>query len=81
MEWLAGTVVGFLAILVLVVVLARGSTDRWERERRGAARPRVRLARPPSSRRTRPDAVARRARVGGRMGHGLGRTSTDRRPR
>src|SRR3954467_6101210 len=41
MEWLAGTVVGFVVILTVVVVLARGSTERWEKEKRVALRPRV----------------------------------------
>ncbi len=40
-EWLAVTVIGFVAATVLVIVLARGSTARWERETRAArARPR-----------------------------------------
>jgi hypothetical protein len=78
MEWLAGTVVGFALIVALVVILGRGSTGRWEREKRVAARPRVRLARPPAAVRRRPDVATRRAR---RMGHGLGRASEERRPR
>ncbi len=69
MEWLAGTVVGFLTLTTVVVVLARRSTERWERDRRAAsARRRAHLARPLASPRTRAGfRSARRVRLGGRL--------------
>jgi hypothetical protein len=67
MEWLAGTVVGFVVILTVVVVLARGSTERWEKEKRVALRPRVRLAQKRASRRSRPAAKVRPARISRRV--------------
>jgi len=67
MQWLAGTVVGFVAILTVVVVLARGSTQRWEKQKRVAGRPRLRLARPSASRRSPPGAVVRSARIRRRL--------------
>jgi hypothetical protein len=76
MEWLAGIVIGFVAILTVVVVLARRSTERWEKEKRVALRPRVRLAGTRASRRSRPGAVVRPARVSRRGRQRADRAST-----
>ena len=69
MEWLAGTVVGFIFLTILVVILARRSTERWERDRRAASeRRRAHLLGAPAFRRGRADSRAgRRVRLGGRL--------------
>jgi hypothetical protein len=64
MVWLTVEAVGFLAITVVVIALARGSTSRWEQEKR-------------ARRATRRDAVARPVPPGGaaaRIRKALGRT-------
>jgi hypothetical protein len=64
MVWLTVEAVGFLAITVVVIALARRSTSRWEQEKR-------------SARATRRDAVARPVPPGGaaaRIRNALGRT-------
>jgi hypothetical protein len=63
MVWLTVEAVGFLAITVVVIALARRSTSRWEQEKR-------------SARVTRRDAVARPVPPGGaaRIRNALGRT-------